>query len=155
MKMKRKTLFIVLGSLLLVGVSATALLAGPFGHCSFGDREHHGEFMLEMLDFKIHKLDLSEEQQAQYQQIRARIEADVEQGRRLHEELHAEIEAVLDSDNPDLHAVAESVKIRLDNIPVMATKYIDYLLEIYDILDAEQQAKVLAEIQDHRPCHDD
>ena len=146
MTSKRKTLFIGSTALLLclgLVVTATAFRGGFGSH-----HELMREFLLFKLDKEVAKLDLNEAQKSKYAELKAKLEAQMQDRSSSREEMRAQITAELDKPTPDLHALAELVRPKLREIPQRIENHITLLLEFYDTLNAEQKAKLTQILKD-------
>jgi Spy/CpxP family protein refolding chaperone len=132
--MKRKMIYLTLVSLFTLGVLATS--------CT----HHHPHFrrstenLLKRIDGRVKKLDLTDMQQVQYEQIRTRLQKDLETDMADLREFRERMSEELAGPDPDLETVAEMLK---ENVPVIRNRYIDYFVEFYNILDEKQKEKIV------------
>jgi Spy/CpxP family protein refolding chaperone len=85
----------------------------------------------------FHRKDLAK------QEIRAKIEADLNRARDERNEFFLEIRTEMDRENPDLNRVVSLAKEQVDKIPVTMGEGLDHLLELYNILDEDQKAQLI------------
>ena len=149
--MKSKKMYIVLGSLallalLIVGFGLASSEGPPFCSRSFHQRFHGRGFhqhVLKRLDSKMALLELSEDQQAAYGQIRARIETDMKAHQSEKQSFLNELKDQLNQENPDMEAIVSQLKEKLALMPDRISGHLNYIVELYNILDEQQKAKVL------------
>jgi hypothetical protein len=107
----------------------------------------HGEdiadFVLWKMDRHVKELNLNDIQKKGYErskeEIRAGIADAIERKKGFHRIVHEE----MDKENPDVNALAGLMKERAQNIPDMVSKPIDLFVDFYNLLDANQKAKVI------------
>ena len=165
--MKSKHTWISVGA----GLAALSFLAGcgPHGLCNrvFSDRDsgERGAFhkrwgphrfagkdiseqIMKRFDARVVKLDLSEAQQKIYKEIRAKVEASLNEAKEEHRKLFEELRGEINRENPDMNVAANLVKDRLKDMPDHLSQIVDYFMEFYIVLDESQQAQVLDEMRD-------
>jgi hypothetical protein len=103
--------------------------------------------LLKRMDAKVRKLDLTEAQQAEYSDFSARLRADLVRDLSEMGRVPDLIMQELNRDNPDIPALAESLKSDSTHLPDFDGKYIDYFVEFYNILDEEQQKELHEEMR--------
>lgn len=154
----------ILGLLLFVGNIAGC---GPHRYAdrdddSWSDHKHkHSKFWAgrfqehieNHLDEKVEELDLSESQKEQYEEIKQELVAKLKQGFKKRKEFMKEIEIEINNENPDLNAVAAMVKQKLSEFPAIMEGHMDLILSFYNMLDEEQQEKVIEEIREKMERH--
>ena len=114
--MKKKPFFLIAILVLLGAAALTSCGRHRPGH------RPDPEVILNRMDARVRKLDLSDDQQVQYDVLRDRLETDLDQ---------------------DMEQLAENLKTASGYIPDVRGKYIDYFVEFYSILDEEQQQEVI------------
>jgi Spy/CpxP family protein refolding chaperone len=139
--MKKKHLIIALSLTLVAAVSLTS--CGRHRHAG----RHDPEMLLKRMDAKVRKLDLTEAQLAEYSDFRARLRADLARDFSEMGRVPDLIMQELNRDNPDIPALAESLKSDSTHLPVFDGKYLDYFVEFYNILDEEQQKDLHEEMR--------
>lgn len=139
---------------LLISVVVIAMLLGVVSGCryhGFGPPGFHGrgfqDRVLERLDEKVEDLGLSEAQKMQYQEIRYNFRANMIEANEACEELFGELRTEIDQEEPDVEAAAGLFKKALKDIPVLMERNLDLMVDLYNILDKDQQQKVLDNIQ--------
>ena len=165
--MKSKHTWIIVGAVVL----ALGLLAGcgPQGLCDkvFSNRDsgergafhkrwgpHRfagkdiSEHIMKRFDERVEKLDLSEAQQKSYEEIRSKVETSLQESKEEHRKLFEELRGEINRENPDMNVAASLVKDRLKDMPGHLSQIVDYFMEFYNVLDEDQQAKVLDDMRD-------
>jgi hypothetical protein len=123
-----------------------------WGHPRFSGRDFP-ERMLKRMDSKAEELDLTEGQRATYEEIRAKIKANLIQAGEDREKLFTQVREELDRENPDMKAVVGMVKGKLKDMPEHMGKALDLFLEFYSVLDEDQKAKVVEVIREKVERH--
>jgi len=141
---------------ILVGLGAT-LAYGPPGSWGKGfhpgfqragfHSKHHGEemseFILWRMDRHMKALDLSQEQEGRYEEMREQIKNSLaglmEERRRFHEMMREE----MNKDKPDIEALANLIKGRLEKMQAQISGKLDLFVEFYGLLDPDQKAQVI------------
>ena len=135
-----------------IGLSTLFLGAcGPYerfrsGHWGFHHKFHGKDFsdrVFKRMDKKVKKLDLSEEQQKKYTEIKEAVRADMEEMAQSREDLMREIKNEFDKNNPDMEKVAAVMKLRMERMPGMMEKHIDHFLDFYNMLNDDQRSQVM------------
>lgn len=133
----------------------TALLA--LGALAAGCHRHHGppmsesqvDRMLEHIDDRFDDLEPTAAQRQQYQEVRRQIETDMRNGLTQRRTLMESVRRDLAANNPDVHAIAERVKAHMQERQSAMQSAPDRFVAVYDILNAEQKAKVIEELREH------
>ncbi|MCB1174125.1 MAG: Spy/CpxP family protein refolding chaperone [Leptospiraceae bacterium] len=138
----------------LVRKTSVALMAiGILGLLSLAACHPHphgpGVFVLKVMDHMADDLDLTTAQQGQYQAIRARVESDMQQGRKGHLELLGQLEADFGSPNVEMSKVAEKIRQHQQRQNKLMAHGPDYLVEFYGILNPEQKKEFNTMVADH------
>lgn len=159
MRIKKRYLIIgsvALGAVILAGLCATGALGPhPYAHggfhpgfCGHGfTPEEVSEFILKRFDARAEDLNLSEEQQQEYIRIRSEIKGNIIEAMEKRRMFLVELKDEINRENPDMHAVAEQLKERANNIPGFVSENVDHLLAFYDVLDENQKARVMERIR--------
>lgn len=156
-KKKKKKVIVISGVVLLV-----VLLAG-FGivtaggmhrgfHPGFSGKGFHdkdmSDFMLWRLDKGVEELSLSEEQNEQYAELRAKIEAAMTEGKEIKTRLKDEVHAEFEKETPDLELITETFKAHMNEINGFIQENLDHFKEFYGTLETEQKAQIIDEIKE-------
>jgi len=156
---KRKK--IIMGALILtlaivVGIGAT-IAYGPKGSWARGfppgfhgmgcHPGPHGEdiadFILWKMDRHVKELNLNNDQKKEYEKSKEEIRAGIAQAIERKKDFHRVVHEEMDKENPDINALAGLMKERAQNIPDMVSRPIDLFVNFYNLLDKDQQAKVI------------
>jgi len=147
-----KMIMYVAGAVILVVTLVAG--CGYFSHRGDGrfcDRGFHPRFqrddfhdhVLKRMDQKVEKLNLNEDQQTKYQEIRQRIATDMagmKEGRKV---LFSSLQEELERERPDIDALAGLFKEKLGRMPGLMENHLDAFVEFYQILDQEQQDQII------------
>lgn len=125
-----------------------------WGHPRFSGR-NFPERMLKRMDSKVEELDLTEGQRETYEEIRAKVKANLIQTGEDREKLFTQLREELDRENPDMNTVVEMVKNKLKDMPEHMGQALDLFLEFFNVLDEDQKAKVLEVIREKAERHRD
>ena len=170
MKKRKKTYLIIGGIVLLImlltGYGLVAV-CGPWGgsHSGFHPRFHSrgfhsgfnnkdfAEFIIWRLDKKVVELDLTDAQREKYEAIKGNIQTHLEEGmayrNRMIEEFHAEI----NKEDPDVKALAETIKKKIEGISGFMEENLNLFVEFYESLDNAQKDRVIDAIRDRMEHH--
>jgi len=121
-------------------------------HSGFGGKDFL-EFALWRMDRRVKALGLSDVQEEKYDEIRARIENHLTEGlddrKNMIEKFHTE----MNKDNPDIAALAESVKKKIKVISKFMEENVDLFVEFYNTLDDDQKRQVIEAVRDRMEHH--
>jgi Spy/CpxP family protein refolding chaperone len=120
------------------------IIAITLGGCErgWGPKGHSPDYLLKKIDREVKELNLTQAQQAKYEDIRHRLEADMNKHMDKMNQLHSEIEKNFKSEHPDVTAMAAQLRKDFAEEGDPRQKLIDYFVEFYNILDQDQQKKV-------------
>jgi len=143
--------WLLLSSLVLVMVLATTgfAVSGFKGQFS----KYHGkEFVkgkiLSHMDYTMQELKISPAQQVKYSAIRDKMSMAMDQCVTRHDTFKNAIHSEMGKPYPDLKALAGNVKNEIRTMPDVVTVQIDYMVEVYDILNKQQQAELVKMIKE-------
>ena len=151
----RKRYFVVGGIFLIVMLLAGFGLVAACGPCSGFEggfhpglhQKHFLDFVLWRLDKGVEELNLSEAQKKRYEElkgeIKTRLKERLDERKRWREELQTE----MSKENPDVRALSESVKQRIERLSGFMEGNLALLVEFYETLDQQQKGKVLAMVR--------
>jgi hypothetical protein len=139
--MRKKHLVIIAALIVVSAVSLTSCGRHRMGHGK------DPEVLLRRVDARVRNLRLNETQQAQYEDLRARVKTDMEQDIARMAPLSSMVKDELNRENPDLEALAANLKSGAADMPVLRDRYIDYFVEFYNILDEAQQERVVKHLR--------
>jgi Spy/CpxP family protein refolding chaperone len=148
---KRKKYFIV-GSIVLLVVLFTGVgLVAARGPCrGFHPGFHHknvSEFILWRLDKGIEGLNLSEAQKGKYEEMKGKLETRFKEHRDDRKRWMEELQTAMKKEDPDVKALSESVKKRIERFSGFMEGNLDLFVEFYETLDQEQKEKIMATIR--------
>ncbi len=127
-------------------LAAVALAGMGFSGCHkppmFCGGEDFPKHVLERMDSTVAELNLTETQEAQYREIRARVQSQLAAVGQQRKIFFEKVKAEMDLETPDLNALSVLVKSHLDDFPVRAGMFIDDFMAFYDILNADQKLMV-------------
>jgi Spy/CpxP family protein refolding chaperone len=147
MKLRKKSLIIGGIAFLAAGMLFIGLLTGcrpipghgPHRFCKKDFSEH----VLRRMDREVKKLDLSEAQYAQYEDIRQRVAADLAEGAKQSRQLFVDLQSEMNKEDPNVGVITGLLKDQLRGMPGVMEKHLDYFEEFYNILDEDQKAQVI------------
>jgi len=127
---------------------------GPFGHkkgpgyfhSSFHDKKC-SDRILKHLDRKVDKLNLTEKQQEKYQELRTKIQSDLNGIKENRNVFVKKVQAEINNDNPDMEKIAAMIKKETVKIPNKINNHIDYFMEFYNVLDNEQKGRIIEDMK--------
>ncbi len=115
-------------------------------------RDRHGkrstDKLMKRIDRHVEDLELDGEQKSKYADLRARFVKTIEERKSTHNNMRAEMKALLQNENTDMKTLADEFKNKLNKMPDSASIYLDYIDEMWDILNETQKATVIDEIRD-------
>ena len=165
---KKKTIVIGCVAILIVLLAGLGIVVagGPCGfergwhpgfngktfHAGFGDRDI-SDFMLWRLDRGVEELDLTEEQQTRYSELKNEIDAAFAKGKEMKAVIRDEIHSEFEKENPDLEFIAENAKSHMNELKLFMHENIDLFKEFYGMLNEEQKAKVIDKIKERMESH--
>jgi Spy/CpxP family protein refolding chaperone len=133
---------------------AGLLVAITLGGCERGcwTKGHSPDNILKKVDSEVKELGLTAEQQTKYQDIRSRLEVDVRKHMDTMKQLHTDMEKDLKGERPDVNAMAAQLKKQFAQEGDPRVKLVDYFVEFYNILNPEQQKKLIDHMGKERRC---
>lgn len=162
MKTSKKTTIIggsVLLILLFTGFGLVAALE-PWGGFHSGRGFHHGfdhkdiaEFILWRMDKRMKALNLSEEQQEKYNQIRSNIEKHLTEGIEDRQTMMDTFHTEMSKENPDMSLLAGMVKTKIDEVSKFLEENLDQFVVFYESLNDTQKNEILNGIRERMEDH--
>jgi len=143
-------MLIISGVLVMVLATAGFAISGFKNH--YGRSHEKGfvkEKVLSHMDYTMQELKLSPVQQAKYSAIREKMSMGMEGAIERHSIAKDAMHAELDRPQPNLKALAASLKKEVEAMPMTVTVQIDYMIEVYDILDTNQQQQLVQKLKEH------
>ena len=155
--MKTKKKYFIIGGIVLFAILLTGFgLVAAWGPCGGFDRGFHpgfhnkdfSEFILWRLDKRVEELDLSETQKGKYEEIKGKIETQLNEGMDDRKRLMEELQVEINKENPDLKILTESIKKRIKRISAFMEGNLDLFVDFYKNLDEEQKDRIMATIRE-------
>lgn len=145
----KRWMIIISGALIMILATAGFAISGfggPFGpHGKGGGKDN----MIAKVDYTLQELGLKPEQQAKYSKIRARLVQEMDAMRKQHDAIKAQVDSELAKPEPDVKVISKILKDEAQDMPKMFTAQIDSLMEVYKILDADQQKQLVQMLKEH------
>ena len=155
----RNKVFIGLGAILMVTLLAgygLSVACGPWadsGRCfRHGFHRDFSGFLLWRMDKRAEELDFNDHQKEKYDEMRSKIEAQFSRGVEDRKKMREEISLELGKKEPDLKILAEAIKKRIAMVSDAVGSNLDLFVEFYNVLDADQQERVLEMIRERVEC---
>jgi Spy/CpxP family protein refolding chaperone len=142
-------------ALRIIGIGLAGLIVAiTLGGCErgWGSKGHTPDHIMKKIDSEVKELNLTPEQQTKYQDIRRRLEVDVRKHMDSMKQLHGDIEKNLKGERPDVNAMAAQLKKQFAEEGDPRQKLVDYFVEFYNILNPDQQKKLIDHIGKERRC---
>jgi len=156
--MKKRKKYIFIGAVLMfVGIVASLGFTGacgphgPWGK-GFRSRFHSqdvADFILWKLDRHVKDLNLDDSQNREYKKIKEQFKLNITVAMERKEEFHLIMHEEINKETPDLNAMANLARDRLQKMPDNIEKNLDLFMDFYNrVLTGEQRAKVIEMIRD-------
>ena len=152
---KRKECFVVVGIVLLIVLFTGFGLAVARGPCRGFHRGFHpgfhdkdvSEFILWRLNKGVEGLNLSEAQKGKYEEMKGKLEGRFKEHREDRKRWMEELQTAMKKEDPNVKALSESVKKRIERFSGFMEGNLDLFVEFYETLDQEQKEKIMATIR--------
>jgi len=134
---------------IIISLVAIIAMLGLFSGCS-RHRWHGGDHsarILEHMDEHVEDLNLTEDQQKKYQEIRSNVEAQIAKQMVQHKEFKVVMVNKINEDNPDISEINTLLKEEMNDMPEKISVYLDYFEEFYNILNQEQKDQILEDVR--------
>ena len=148
---KKRTLMVglaILGAIVIAGLGFMGCHKPPMfcgGGFGGGDFPKH---VLEKIDSEVEALELTEAQQARYEEIRTKVENELIEVGEKRKAFFEKVKAEMDKEKPGLNILSGLVKTHLDNFPIRAGMFIDDFMAFYEILDENQKSVITDHLKD-------
>ena len=119
---------------------------GPFGggfHRCRGDGDMVG-FVLKRLDSKVEKLNLTPDQKAKYDALRAQVKERMMAAKEDRMKFREALRAEMAKESPDVAALNAMMKQKIEHVSGVMQDGLDLFARFYSTLDEGQKQKVLA-----------
>jgi len=144
---------VILSVAMLAGLGITAACC-PRGHWHKGPHagfhsEEVADFVSWKMDRHVKALNLDDSQSQEYEWLKGQIQESITEAMERRKDFHRMMHEEISRENPDLNAVANLAKDRLEKMPDMIGKNLDLLTDFYNrVLTDEQRAVVMEMIRD-------
>lgn len=142
---------VVLGTGFLASCRHPDFHGGSYHHRH--DKKGFPGFFFKRLDRHMEDLNLTEEQNRKYEEIKAMAKEDFKNGMEKREIFFEALEEEINQQDPDMNVIADLMKERIEAFPALINKHLDALVEFYNLLDEDQKAEVLEHFRDHLDWH--
>ncbi|MDM8515025.1 Spy/CpxP family protein refolding chaperone [Desulfobacterales bacterium HSG16] len=143
-----------------IGVVTIALILGCvafiYAHNNPGSFCHRQNFkkhirakILNHIDEKIMALNLNDTQEEKWETIKGKVTEGFDACTQKRKAFIDTIDAELNNENPDMEKIAGIVKDHVNKIPAVIETHINHVMEFYNVLDADQQQKVIEKMREH------
>lgn len=150
-KCRNKCWMLIIGGVLILVLATAGFAISGFKN-QFGDQHIKGYVktkILSHMDYTMQELKLTPEQQGKYASIRTRMSKAMDESMARHEMVKTAMHTEMDRPQPDIKALAGTLKKEVQTLPDVVTVQIDSLLEVYDILDKTQQEQLIGMLKEH------
>jgi hypothetical protein len=103
--------------------------------------------ILARVDSRVEDLKLTNTQETKYQVIRQKLKDHLARGAEARKTLFEDLKTEINKESPDLEAAAVRAKKQMNQFPAFMGGILDLFMEFYNILDKEQQAKVIQDLR--------
>ena len=155
--MKKRKNFLIIGAVILsIGILASlgfTAACGPHGHWHRGfHSEFHSEdvadFVLWKMDKHVKELNLDDTQRQEYNRIKEQVKVSITEAIERRREFHRMMHEEINKENPNLNNVANLAKERLQKMPEIIGKNLDFFMDFYNrVLTDEQRTKMIEMIR--------
>jgi Spy/CpxP family protein refolding chaperone len=156
--MTKRKKYLVIGIVILsvavfAGLGITAA-CGPHSHWHKGYHSgFHGEEVADFISWKMDRhvkdLNLDDSQRQEYDKVKAQFRASFTDAMERRKEFHRILYEEIRAENPDLNAVANLVKDRLEKMPDLIGENVDLVMDFYNrVLTDEQRTQVISLIRE-------
>ena len=166
--MKIRKRFAVIGGMAVIIMILTGLgIAGAFGGGKSGCGPRFSPFgggfrgagdipgfMLKRLDGKVKELDLTPGQQAEYDQLRARMKERMKAAKEDRKKFREIVRNELSKESPDVAALSGMMKKKIETTSLGLQNGLDLLVSFYSTLDEGQKQKVMAGFRERLAARD-
>ena len=104
------------------------------------------EMALERMVQIAEDLDLSEEQQVQFDELQNEVISKMDNNKKDREAFKLEMMGELEKDNPDVKLIADKVKVKIDEGTAKLKDGIDMAVEFYDMLNEDQKDALMDKV---------
>ena len=153
---KRKKYFVVGSHVLLIMFFTGFGLVAGCGPCRSFHRGFHpgfhkkdfSEHLLRRLDKRVEALKLSEAQKEKYEELKGKLVTRLKEHRDDRKRWMEELQTAINKQDPDVKALSESVKKRIERFSGFMEGNLDLFVQFYETLDSGQKDRVMAAIRE-------
>lgn len=138
---------VLLGTLVMAGAGLVGCHRPPMLCGGTGHGEAFAKHVLEKVDAEVATLELTTFQQERYQEIRAQVEDQLVRIAESRQAFFQEVKTETDKESPDLAVVADLLRVHSKRFPERMTFFVDRFMDLYGVLDAQQQGKIIARLK--------
>lgn len=120
---------------------------GPDGLSARFSEQKAADRILRRMDGRIADLGLNDSQQAFYEGIMSDVRKDLLQFTEERNAFKEKIRSEIAGQDPDMRAVAGSIREHMDGFHVLLLRHLDHMIELYEMLDDSQKEKVLEHLR--------
>jgi len=142
-----------------IAVVGSMVVAGLFIACghrrySMHDPERMEKFTSYMVDDVLDDLDAIDAQRRDIHSIKSKVLAEIRDMHADRQDHHAVILDEMKKDTPDADKLHAMVDDKAEKMRAFAHRLVDYGVEVHQILDREQRAKLVQKVNEHlEDCH--
>ncbi len=164
---QKKVIWITAGLLTIIAAAGLAMALASDGSraCPFSGHGFHKrglppaiqqdimDFVLWRMDRGAKELDLSQDQQQQYDRLRSGLKTSVEKGIKARISARDQMAAILEQDSPDLSKAAMEIKDHVDVLSSAVSENLTLFADFFQSLDSDQKQKVAVIFKERMNAH--
>ncbi|MBW2618986.1 MAG: Spy/CpxP family protein refolding chaperone [Deltaproteobacteria bacterium] len=104
--------------------------------------------ILERMDEGVEELNLTRSQRHKYEALKTELKTNLTDSRAKRREFLNRLKQEINTERPDLTAVANLIKSKMDEMSVHLGQGLDGFVEFYNVLDGDQQEKMIAHLRE-------
>jgi hypothetical protein len=135
-------------------IAGLVILSGFIVSCGFVRHPRHEiqsrhvtNVVFLRMDNEATRLGLTDTQEKEYENLKERVKREMERDMNRFRQVPDEALMLLEEDDAGLEAVVEDLKKRMAQAENPRGKYLDYLVEFYDILDERQKELFMEDLK--------
>ena len=138
----------------ILTIVGLAVLSGSIVSCGFARHPRHSmrgrrvtNIAFLRMDNEATRLGLTDTQEEEYERLKERVKREMERDMYRLRQVPDETLMLLDEKGSDLESIVEGLKERMATAEDPRSKYLDYLVEFYGILDDRQKELFMDDLQ--------
>ena len=147
---------VLVGGLTISSAWTPSRFCGSYGHPGIGHfgmhTAHPGgqmtDFILWKLDRLTGSLNLTDDQQTQYDEMRTAIQTRLEEGIKSHGDFRASVYSEINKEMPDVPLILEGLKANIQSMSQNVEATIDQFTTFYETLDADQRKIIVSSFRE-------